>query len=393
VPQKLVIGERGVDREVRVHTEVTVGRDPVCDISSDDPALSRRHAAFSTVGDQTFVRDLNSANGVSVNGRRITGITRVQSGDAVEIAGLQIRVFEDSASGGSSSPSVEDEQATSVQLPPEGATLVPRRSEGPRAPRRDRRVEREDRREPVGSVVASASSPAAAADRPHRLPWLVRLAAVLFVPGAAALIGFALAGASSALAVAERGDGAHLQTLSNWLAADLRASIARGARGEVDSPVFREPSVESALVFTDDGYVLAPQSRAGELLHALPGRTEAIAKLTMSQSIPGDGFVDAYTVVRPPEGKRLIGWLRYRSSPAPRIAPRVLVAVGLASAGAVLAAAWIRRAVSHALARFKSDIDAALGGRREGPGDPLGIRAFAELAETVNYLIARRRER
>jgi len=393
VPQKLVIGERGVDREVRVHTEVTVGRDPVCDISSDDPALSRRHAAFSTVGDQTFVRDLNSANGVSVNGRRITGITRVQSGDAVEIAGLQIRVFEDSASGASSSPGVEDEQATSVQLPPEGATLVPRRSEGPRASRHDRRVEREDRREPLGSVVAPASPPAAAADRPHRLPWLVRLAAVLFVPAAAALIGLALAGASSALAVAERGDGAHLQTLSNWLAADLRASIARGDRGDVDSPVFREPSVESALVFTDDGYVLAPQSRAGELLHALPGRTEAIAKLTMSQSIPGDGFVDAYTVVRPPEGKRLIGWLRYRSSPAPRIAPRVLVAVGLASAGAVLAAAWIRRAVSHALARFKSDIDAALGGRREGPGDPLGIRAFAELAETVNYLIARKRER
>ena len=56
-------------RELVVRERMTVGRDPGCDISDGDPRLSRRHAEFLATAGGLVVRDLESRNGVRVNGR------------------------------------------------------------------------------------------------------------------------------------------------------------------------------------------------------------------------------------------------------------------------------------------------------------------------------------
>jgi hypothetical protein len=210
----------------------------------------------------------------------------------------------------------------------------------------------------------------------------------LFAPAATAVVVLVVAGASSSLAALQDRQQAHLQTLSNWLAADVRAAIARNAE-EVEPAVFSDPSVASALVFSGDGYVLGPKAHVGRILQTLPERSEPIGQLTMSQAIPGDGFIDLFTVVQPPQGHRVIGWLRVRSSPPPPLAAPLAAGVLAALAGAALAAILIHRSVSRALRRFTRDIDTALLGHADGTSDPMGIAAFDGLAETVNYLLAR----
>ncbi len=51
---------------------LVVGRDKKCDIQLDNLAISREHCAFSRRGEAYVVRDLNSANGTFINGKKIT---------------------------------------------------------------------------------------------------------------------------------------------------------------------------------------------------------------------------------------------------------------------------------------------------------------------------------
>src|ERR1700712_623019 len=48
---------------------VVIGRDPACDLTLDDPELSRRHARISCIERGTLITDLNSVNGLRVDGR------------------------------------------------------------------------------------------------------------------------------------------------------------------------------------------------------------------------------------------------------------------------------------------------------------------------------------
>jgi pSer/pThr/pTyr-binding forkhead associated (FHA) protein len=59
-------------REVDLKRGVTcIGRSEHCDISFDDSLVSRRHARIVLKGDAAIIEDLDSRNGVLVNGRRI----------------------------------------------------------------------------------------------------------------------------------------------------------------------------------------------------------------------------------------------------------------------------------------------------------------------------------
>jgi membrane-bound lytic murein transglycosylase D len=63
----------------------TVGRHPNCDISIKDGVVSRRHAGIVWENGDWWIQDLNSANGVFVNGQRIDratlfGMGRIQLG-------------------------------------------------------------------------------------------------------------------------------------------------------------------------------------------------------------------------------------------------------------------------------------------------------------------------
>ncbi len=69
-----------------------VGRDASCHIQLDDGRASRRHARLTVAGGLLFVEDLDSMNGVLVNGVRVEGRRAVFDGDWIMIGGHEIEV-------------------------------------------------------------------------------------------------------------------------------------------------------------------------------------------------------------------------------------------------------------------------------------------------------------
>jgi hypothetical protein len=61
---------------------MVVGRDLTCELLLDDPSVSRRHARLSWKRGRFWVEDLGSANGTTVNGKRINR-TNLDPGDRV----------------------------------------------------------------------------------------------------------------------------------------------------------------------------------------------------------------------------------------------------------------------------------------------------------------------
>lgn len=76
------------DREPVPHyfskLEITVGRDPACDVSLNDETVSTRHAKFSFHHGQWWVADLDSTNGTRLNKTPLTGPTVLTTGDEIQ---------------------------------------------------------------------------------------------------------------------------------------------------------------------------------------------------------------------------------------------------------------------------------------------------------------------
>lgn len=94
--RRLVLDDGRIQRDLVIRERMTVGRDPSCDISDSDPRLSRRHAEFLATSQGLLIRDLQSRNGIRVNGRSAREAT-LAPGDLVEIAHLAIRFLDDEA--------------------------------------------------------------------------------------------------------------------------------------------------------------------------------------------------------------------------------------------------------------------------------------------------------
>lgn len=86
---RLLVKDNRGERELLLLDSIVVGRDPRCDISQADPQLSRRHARFSVSDRGVVVQDLNSRNGLLVNGRRVLEAL-LHPGDVVQVAALAI---------------------------------------------------------------------------------------------------------------------------------------------------------------------------------------------------------------------------------------------------------------------------------------------------------------
>jgi len=65
---------------------IALGRSPHCDVHIPDQRASRRHAEIAWDGETCTLRDLDSANGTFLNGRRITGPKVLHDHDEVAIA-------------------------------------------------------------------------------------------------------------------------------------------------------------------------------------------------------------------------------------------------------------------------------------------------------------------
>jgi pSer/pThr/pTyr-binding forkhead associated (FHA) protein len=68
-----------------------IGRAASCQLSLDDPLVSRHHAQLSVDGEQVTVEDLGSRNGVKVNGDLITARYTVRDKDQIVIGGQELK--------------------------------------------------------------------------------------------------------------------------------------------------------------------------------------------------------------------------------------------------------------------------------------------------------------
>ncbi|MCY7348412.1 MAG: FHA domain-containing protein [Pyrinomonadaceae bacterium] len=71
--------------------ELTIGRDDKSDIKIDGLQISNRHARLTQTNSGIFIEDLNSTNGVYINGSRITRQV-ITSVDTVQIGSFQIKI-------------------------------------------------------------------------------------------------------------------------------------------------------------------------------------------------------------------------------------------------------------------------------------------------------------
>lgn len=69
---------------------LTLGRDSACALCLDDAGVSKEHARLITVGNDHILEDLQSTNGTTVNGERITKRI-LQNRDLIVIGPFQIR--------------------------------------------------------------------------------------------------------------------------------------------------------------------------------------------------------------------------------------------------------------------------------------------------------------
>jgi pSer/pThr/pTyr-binding forkhead associated (FHA) protein len=94
---KVIVSIDGVEiKEVQLSKDrTTLGRRPYNDIVIENLAVSGEHAVLEMIGNEVFLEDLNSTNGVILNGKKISR-QQLHNGDIAELGKYKIR-FEDEA--------------------------------------------------------------------------------------------------------------------------------------------------------------------------------------------------------------------------------------------------------------------------------------------------------
>ncbi len=78
-------------------SEVTIGRDPNCDLCLPVHAVSREHACIRKDAQGYAISDTNSRNGVIVNGRKLTSVQRLEHHDEVRVGDALFKFVETEA--------------------------------------------------------------------------------------------------------------------------------------------------------------------------------------------------------------------------------------------------------------------------------------------------------
>ena len=91
-----------LDNEVIDHIEIKqgdmkIGRKPGCEIHLDNLAVSGEHANIFSIGEDSFIQDMNSTNGTFINNKRITK-HHLRNGDNVVIGKYSLTYLSDAAS-------------------------------------------------------------------------------------------------------------------------------------------------------------------------------------------------------------------------------------------------------------------------------------------------------
>jgi hypothetical protein len=89
MPARLVALDEGPDIPLD-RAMVVVGRHPQCDARLDSLRVSRHHCCMTQDHGEVLVRDLNSTNGIRINGQRVE-MGRLRPGDELSIAHIRFR--------------------------------------------------------------------------------------------------------------------------------------------------------------------------------------------------------------------------------------------------------------------------------------------------------------
>jgi pSer/pThr/pTyr-binding forkhead associated (FHA) protein len=108
---RLVLSLDGVVlREINLSKErTTVGRRSHNDVVIDNLAVSGEHAVIFASGGDSYLEDLGSTNGTTVNGQPIKKHL-LQSGDMIEIGKYRLRFLADGATGGEGDVDIDTSQ-------------------------------------------------------------------------------------------------------------------------------------------------------------------------------------------------------------------------------------------------------------------------------------------
>lgn len=85
-------GGESKEVEMEFDSRLTVGRSQSCDVCIDDKYMARNQFIIEKTQDGYYVSDMNSTNGTSVNGIRITGTRRLQKGDVISAGTVKMTV-------------------------------------------------------------------------------------------------------------------------------------------------------------------------------------------------------------------------------------------------------------------------------------------------------------
>ena len=89
-PGVIVAGTERAHIQIEATGDLVIGRDDEADITLSAPSVSRRHAVLQKKGAGWAIKDLGSANGTWVNGKRIRGTIGVQQGDRIELGAYRL---------------------------------------------------------------------------------------------------------------------------------------------------------------------------------------------------------------------------------------------------------------------------------------------------------------
>jgi ribosome-associated protein YbcJ (S4-like RNA binding protein) len=96
MPRVVLTHEGAILKEFPLNKErTTIGRKPHNDIQLDDPTVSGQHAAILML-QNAYVEDLNSTNGVLLNGKQVTR-RQLNHGDMIKIGRHELKFIDDNA--------------------------------------------------------------------------------------------------------------------------------------------------------------------------------------------------------------------------------------------------------------------------------------------------------
>jgi pSer/pThr/pTyr-binding forkhead associated (FHA) protein len=79
--------------------QVTLGRNPACELVIDDDTVSGQHARLVYRNNQWWIDDLNSTNGTFLNGQRVSTLIVLTSGDSLRLGQIDLAVTIEAGDG------------------------------------------------------------------------------------------------------------------------------------------------------------------------------------------------------------------------------------------------------------------------------------------------------